>query len=377
MPRTLSILYLEDVGQDVELVTALLAGEGFDPSVAHVQSRETYLAALEKRNFELILSDYTLPSFDGITALSLAKEKCPDIPFIFVTGTLGEELAIEMLKNGATDYVLKHRLARLVPAVKRALDEMAERKARKEAEKKLRQSEKLQLVGQMAASIIHDFRGPLQILQGSAEIMMFPQTTEEQRIRRFQIIRQQIQRMSNMAHDLLDFAKGQTRLAKAVVDIGEFLQEVAFQGGEIVRDSKVQFMAEQKNAFQLMADKDKLLRVLINLIRNAKEAMAQGGSIKVTVSLEGMEGVIRVADNGPGMPPELRGRLFEPFATFGKAGGTGLGLALSKKIIQDHNGAIDCHSVPGKGTTFIIRLPAAEKVTVQSPNDQGTSKIII
>ncbi len=377
MPRTLSILYLEDVGQDVELVTALLAGEGFDPSVAHVQSRETYLAALEKRNFELILSDYTLPSFDGITALSLAKEKCPDIPFIFVTGTLGEELAIEMLKNGATDYVLKHRLARLVPAVKRALDEMAERKARKEAEKKLRQSEKLQLVGQMAASIIHDFRGPLQILQGSAEIMMFSQTTEEQRIRRFQIIRQQIQRMSNMAHDLLDFAKGQTRLTKAVVDIGEFLQEVAFQGGEIVRDSKVQFAAEQKNAFQLMADKDKLLRVLINLIRNAKEAMAQGGSIKVTVSLEGMEGVIRVADNGPGMPPELHGRLFEPFATFGKAGGTGLGLALSKKIIQDHNGAIDCHSVPGKGTTFIIRLPAAEKVTVQSPNDQGTSKIII
>jgi len=377
MPRALRILYLEDVSQDVELACALLGGEGFDVDVLHVQSRDEYLAGLEKGGIELILSDYTLPGFDGINALSLAREKCPEIPFIFVTGTLGEEVAIEMLKNGATDYVLKHRLARLVPAVKRALDERSERKARVAAEERLRQSEKLQLVGQMAASIIHDFRGPLQIVQGSAEIMMLPQTTTEQRSRRFQILHQQIQRMSNMAHDLLDFAKGQTRLTKAVVDIGEFLQEVTFQGGEIVRESKVQFMAEQKTNFQLMADKDKLLRVLTNLIRNAKEAMVQGGSIRVTVSLEGMEGVIRVVDNGPGIPPELRGRLFEPFATFGKSGGTGLGLALSKKIVQDHNGAIDCHSEPGKGTIFTIRLPATEKVTEQSPHDKGTSKIII
>ena len=93
--------------------------------------------------------------------------------------------------------------------------------------------------------------------------------------------------------------------------------------------------------------------------------------------MEGTEGVIQVADNGPGIAPELRGRLFEPFATFGKAGGTGLGLALSKKIIDDHGGSIQCVSEPGKGTTFTIRLPAGEKVTLETAVSSNLTKITI
>ncbi|HEV2455744.1 MAG TPA: histidine kinase, partial [Verrucomicrobiae bacterium] len=103
-------------------------------------TKAEYIRALERAPPDLILSDYSLPSFDGYSALAIAQAKCPDAPFIFVTGTLGEEVAIETLKQGATDYVLKHRLSRLVPSVQRALREAEERQERRRAEEQLRQS---------------------------------------------------------------------------------------------------------------------------------------------------------------------------------------------------------------------------------------------
>lgn len=117
------ILYLEDSAADGELVQALLEEGGAACVLTRVESQGEFIAALESGGFDLILSDNSLPSYDGLSALAHAKERCPDLPFIFVSGTLGEEAAIESLKAGATDYVLKERLSRLVPAVQRALKE--------------------------------------------------------------------------------------------------------------------------------------------------------------------------------------------------------------------------------------------------------------
>lgn len=132
------ILHLEDDPRDVELVQAMLAQEGIDCEVVHVEARDTFCEALEGGEFDLILADYSLPSFDGLTALAIAKEKRPDVPVILVSGQLGEDLAIESLKAGATDYVLKQRMSRLVPAVRRALLEAEEHVRRQQAEEKLR-----------------------------------------------------------------------------------------------------------------------------------------------------------------------------------------------------------------------------------------------
>ncbi len=140
MKPSLSVLYLEDDPDDAELIQALLALEGIVCTVVRVETRGSFEQALRAGGFDLILSDYTLPAFDGLTALSMAREQCPEVPFIFVSGTLGEEAAIEALKLGATDYVLKQRLSRLVPAVRRALQELEERRARKSAEEQLRLS---------------------------------------------------------------------------------------------------------------------------------------------------------------------------------------------------------------------------------------------
>jgi signal transduction histidine kinase/DNA-binding response OmpR family regulator len=137
----LRILYLEDDPKDAELAQVMLEAEGLACHVTRVETQVGFCASLERDGFNIILADYTLPSFDGISALKIAAEKRPEVPFIFVSGTMGEEVAIEALNIGATDYVLKTRLSRLVPSVVRALREAAERAERERAEESLRRSE--------------------------------------------------------------------------------------------------------------------------------------------------------------------------------------------------------------------------------------------
>jgi PAS domain S-box-containing protein len=141
MRHPLRILSIEDNPNDTKLIQELLETEGVVCEVTRVDTQAALLASFEQGGIDLILADYTLPSFDGIAALKLAMKACPEVPFLFVSGTLGEEVAIEALKNGATDYVLKTRLSRLVPSVLRALREATQRVERKQAEESLRQSE--------------------------------------------------------------------------------------------------------------------------------------------------------------------------------------------------------------------------------------------
>src|SRR3984893_10081307 len=141
MPHPLRILSIEDDPKDAKLIQDLLEAEGVVCEVTRVDTEAALAASLEHGGIDLILADYTLPSFDGLSALKLAMSSCPDVPFIFVSGTLGEEVAIEALKIGATDYVLKTRLSRLAPSVQRALREARERAERKMAEEALRRSE--------------------------------------------------------------------------------------------------------------------------------------------------------------------------------------------------------------------------------------------
>ena len=127
MKSPLRILHLEDDPRDAELVRETLETGGVVCHVARVETQPDFIGSLEEGGFDLILADHTLPAFDGLSALTITREKWPHVPFIFVAGTLGEDVAIEALKVGATDYVLKTRLSRLVPSVKRALREAQKR----------------------------------------------------------------------------------------------------------------------------------------------------------------------------------------------------------------------------------------------------------
>src|SRR6266545_7974047 len=128
------VLLIEDNPNDAVLLDLELKRKGVQFTARRVDNREDFIRELDSQLPDVILSDHGLPQFDGFSALAIAKQKCPDVPFLFVTGSLGEEMIIETLRSGATDYVLKHQLSKLTPAVERALREAEERRRRKEAE---------------------------------------------------------------------------------------------------------------------------------------------------------------------------------------------------------------------------------------------------
>ena len=137
MKSPIRILYLEDDANDAAIIQSTLEAGGITGVTTRVQSRADFVAALERGGLDLILSDFTLPAFDGLAALKMARAQCPEVPFILVSGTLGEERAIDSLKSGATDYILKEHLARLVPAVHRAMEEVAVRAERRRLEQEM------------------------------------------------------------------------------------------------------------------------------------------------------------------------------------------------------------------------------------------------
>jgi signal transduction histidine kinase len=215
-------------------------------------------------------------------------------------------------------------------------------------------SDRLASIGRMLAGLLHDLKTPMTIISGYAQLMAASDDSN-QRETYVEQIQRQFDLMAGMTREVLAFARGDTDLFVRKVYVNRFTEELTTQLGAATQGRGIDFDVEARYDGLAYFDEQKLLRVFHNLARNAVEAMPTGGKLKVLVDKSDNNIMWKVSDNGPGIPPELKGRLFELFAT-GKKGGTGLGLAIVKKIVDDHHGSVECDSGP-TGTTFTIKLP--------------------
>ena len=215
-------------------------------------------------------------------------------------------------------------------------------------------SDRLASIGRMLAGLLHDLKTPMTIISGYAQLMA-SMDDAEQRDKYVEQIQRQFDLMAGMTREVLAFARGDTDLVIRKVYMHRFGDELKTQLGAAVQGRGIALSVEARYDGVAYFDEQKLMRVFHNLTSNAIEAMPEGGALRVTADRDGDDLVWAVQDTGPGIPPQIRGRLFELFAT-GKKGGTGLGLAIVKKIIDDHRGTIRPESGPS-GTTFVVRLP--------------------
>jgi two-component system, cell cycle sensor histidine kinase and response regulator CckA len=378
----LRILQLEDNTVDAELITATLTEGGIPCQSQLVDTRQAFVAALKEGRMDLILADYSIPGFDGMKALTLARQHCPDVPFLFVSATIGEELAIDAMHQGATDYVLKQRLGRLVPSVQRALRELEDRSERKRAEEALRQSEKqfrqsqkMEAVGRLAGGIAHDFNNLLTVIMGYSQVLLTELGPQHPLRGKIDETLKAGERAATLIRQLLTFSSKQSldpkilSLNTAVTSLESLLRRL------IGEDIQLVSTLDPTNG-RLRADQAQLEQVLVNLVVNARDAMPKGGTLTIetaqveltrspvyhlTPLLPGLYVRLAVSDTGCGMDRNTQSHIFEPFfTTKGEGKGSGLGLSTVFGIVTQCGGAIDVTSRVGHGTRFDLYFPSVE-----------------
>ncbi|HEX4122194.1 MAG TPA: response regulator [Verrucomicrobiae bacterium] len=399
MKTALNVLIVEDSPHDAELFVRELRRGGFDPKWQRVDNSPDLIAALQ-RKVDVVLSDYTMPHFDGLSALKICRELSPDVPYIFVSGTMGEERAVESLQNGATDYVLKDRLIRLLPAVRRALREIDERAARKSVEEQFAQAQKMEVVGRLAGSVAHDFNNILTVILGYTQSVLAQVGLDHPAHNHAQEVTHAAKHGVELTRQLLSFSRkqpfkpGVLNLGKVVVEMNHILARLLDEDVELK-------IVEGKDLRPVEADAGYISQILLNLVVNARDAMPQGGKVLIETSnarfdkrqppdlfdppLAGAYVVLTVRDTGMGMSDEVKAHLFEPFfTTKSKGEGTGLGLATCQKMVTQCGGHIDVQSKINHGTTVRVCLPQSNQklsepaaCVAAGPPPRGTETLLL
>jgi signal transduction histidine kinase len=388
----LRILHLEDEELDTELVReALLAGGVAVEAICRVDTRAEFEASLA-RPFDLILADWRLPSFDGLEAMAMARARRPDLPFIMVSGKMGEEAAIESLKAGATDYVLKRQFSRLPSAVTRAVQEAEERarlrRAEREREELLARERAARAEAERAgrmkdrflATLSHELRTPLTPVLTTAQVMERDPALPARYREPLALIRRNVELEARVIDDLLDLtgiSRGRIACSFATVDLHEQLRHVVRSCDADVRSKGLGLSVYLEASVHLVrADGARLQQALWNLLRNAVKFTPAGGRIAIRTVNRDDRILVAMEDTGVGLEPEAVPRIFEIFEQGDQEvarqfGGLGLGLAIAKEIVAAHGGALTARSEGrGKGATFTLELATTSAAPARtSPAD--------
>jgi len=372
----LNVLLVEDSADDAELIALELKRGGLNPVCRRVETAAELKRALGEGHWDLVLSDYGLSAFPLAEALELIRERELDVPVLVVSAATGEEAAVAAMKAGAHDYILKHRLGRLVPAVTRELRESAVRQERRSLEEQLRQAQKMQSIGLLAGGVAHDFNNLLTGIVGNASLVMDILNPGDPVRFMLQEVISASERATHLTRQLLAYAGKGTfvlepiGLSRLVQETTDLLRSTAGRGVEVKFDLA-------GDVPEIQADAGQVRQVLMNLLMNASEAIGeQPGSITVrTFGLcvrpgERLEGCVprspapgsyaclQVVDSGCGIGAEAMTQIFDPFFTT-RFAGRGLGLAAVLGIVRRHKGAVQVQSVEGRGSTFTVLLASS------------------
>jgi signal transduction histidine kinase len=399
MKSPLHILHLEDDLADALLIKSTLEREGIATAITLVQSRAGFIEALQDESLDLILSDYSLPQFDGLSAVEIVRERRPELPVILVSGSLGEERAIDALKSGAIDYVLKERLGRLVPAVRRAMTEVKERAGRQFLEKQVIEAQKMEVIGRLAAGVAHDFNNLLMVIMGYGNMLTAELEADDPLYKYAQEIQHASERAAGLTRQLLVFSRKQT-VQPVVLDLNAVVKEMDEMLRRLVGEHIEMTMQCGADAGCISADAGYIGQVLMNLVVNARDAMPNGGRISIATSLVTLDDAaaqalalstpgryvqLTLSDTGIGIADDVKAHIFEAFFTTKSSNkGTGLGLSTCQTIIHQSGGQILVESDVGKGTTFKIYFAQVAAVGAQvvgpkpkAPHSSGGTETLL
>jgi two-component system, cell cycle sensor histidine kinase and response regulator CckA len=379
MTTPLRVLIVEDSEDDTALLVRELRRGGYNVTFERVDSRGALDEAVGKWEWDIVICDYSMPHFSGTDALRLLREKGSEVPFIFLSGTIGEETAVAALKQGAQDYLMKGNLKRLIPAIQRELRENEERQSRKDLEQRVQRLEKFESIGRLAGGIAHDFNNALGVILGWAQLgeEKAEAVSREQLRETFHKIGDAARHSAGLTSQLLAFARRQV-LQPRNINMNDLVSETTTLLRSTV-GARIEFrvvLAPDLNSIR--ADPTQIHQILINLCLNARDAMSQGGRLlvetqntevredfckKYPYAKPGKYVLLSVSDTGVGMDAATLDHIFEPFFTTKEMGkGTGLGLPTVYGIVKQHEGFLNVFSEPGRGSTFLVYFPASLEV---------------
>ena len=406
MNDKIGILHLEDSFKDSEIINAKIESAKIEYNYFLADCEKDFLNFLETENIHLILSDYNLPDYNGNEALRVAREKYPHIPFIFVSGKIMEGVAIEKMLNGATDYVFKNNLERLVPAIRRALNDYELETKRKQAEISLQEKREIiiaqsgkyfeinkeldfqneekekraeeliiaiknaeesdQLKSAFLRNMSHEIRTPLTAIIGFSNLLNEEDISKAEIKEYISIINQSGNQLIVMITNILDISTILTGLVKVnekPILIDSFFHGLFTTFNQIARTKNIHLKYQNKNGELkfFYSDEAKLFQIFSNLINNAIKFSESGN---VDFGYEIKENTIQfyVKDTGIGIPPELHRQIFENFrqaelSPTRQYEGSGLGLAICIGLLRVLGGKIWLESIVNKGSTFFFSLP--------------------
>ena len=379
----LRVLLLEDSAFDAELLQEALCALYPAAVLELVRDEDGFLQALARGGFDVILSDHELPGFGGEQALDHAVALAPQVPFIFVSGVIGEDNAVELLKRGATDYVSKGRLGRLEIVLDRALREAEARRARQSAEEQLRTALEVAEVAKAEAErsnqakdrflaiLSHELRTPLAPVALAARLLEKAITVPEKYRDLLPMIQRNVALEARLIDDLLDhtsIASGKLGLNFEPVDLQALIPDVLAMVAEPLRKQQLSVDLQlQPEPAVVRADPQRLQQVVSNLVRNAIKFSRPGGRITLRTEVVGDTVTLTCSDTGIGIEPDALHRIFTPFEQADgevarRLGGLGLGLAIARHLVIEHGGELTADSAGRDlGATFTVSLPCISR----------------